>query len=376
MEIHGVSPTGSLEAVLAALAEIGAAEAVSAPVHGLDGHLLATPGASLPHAAAAAGLGGGVVEHGPKTASAESALLHPDARPDKGAETALVQNFARPVPAVHETLAPSETALAEPAVSSGDFVLPADQLINAAVIGLAIEPSYGWPSQRRTEPANVPSRPEASAPEHELPSGGEDAPAEEEEAAAPEPEHASVAPRSGVLPDAEPDDDWSAALTRTLRDALYGKNAPRALLAAAEQWKLGRCVLLACPQGVDPSTGWAFVLWPRPGSRPGLPLALYGIRVEARVFWSRLPPAVDWCHARVMKEQHPRQGRQLVALDAKGTAAVDCEVQLGPVPLRTPRWREACVRIDSVRRLWGALGEQWSVTIVVASRPLLAAKEA
>ena len=379
MEIHGVSPTSSLDAVFAALAEIAAAEALSSVVPSgvpsvvqpLDGHLMATP-STLTHGA------GNLLEHGPRTATAESNTPHPDARPDKGAETGIVQNFARPAPHVHEAPRPSESALAAPATGGTDFALPADQLINATVIGLAIEPSYGWPMQRRTDLPNVPApRAEAPAVDPDIPRGGDTPPEHQEETAEPEPEHASAAPRSGVLPDAEPGDDWSEPLTLAIRTALRGKAAPRSLLAAAEQWKLGRCVVLACPQGSDPAgAAWAFVLWPRPGSRPGLPLALFGIRVDARVHWSRLPPALDWCHARVMKEQHPRQGRQLVALDAKGTAAVDCEVQLGPVPLRTPRWREACVRIDAVRRFWGALGEQWSVTVVVGSRPLLGAKEA
>ena len=151
---------------------------------------------------------------------------------------------------------------------------------------------------------------------------------------------------------------------------VYG-STPGGIAAALEAARRGLNVVLACPQGQDPAgPAWAFVLWPRRAPFPGAPLALFGVQVDARLHWSRLPPLQDWCHARVMKEQHPRQGRQLVALDAQGTATVPCEVQLGPVPLRTPRWRDVCVRVDAVRPFWSALGQQWSVTVVVGARPL------
>ena len=62
-----------------------------------------------------------------------------------------------------------------------------------------------------------------------------------------------------------------------------------------------------------------------------------------------------------------------MALDAKGApgGAVPCELQLGPVRAAAPRWRLAAVRVDAVRRLWGALGGQWSVLLLVCPQPLL-----
>ncbi|MFL6665363.1 MAG: hypothetical protein ACJ8G7_24610, partial [Rhizobacter sp.] len=234
------------------------------------------------------------------------------------------------------------------------------------------EPRNDWPAQpvggearRVAERDRGPDAERRESSDHDAAEGeshdDEDAPATRQ-AAAPH------------RPDPLPHDnagDWPEPLSKALRDALRAKPVSQALLAAAEQWRLGRCVVLACPQGAHPAgPTWAFVLWPRRGSLATAPLALFGLRVEARLHWSRLPPTLDWCHARVMKEQHPRQGRQLVALDARGTATVPCEVQLGPVPLRTPRWRDACVRIDAMRQFWNALGTQWSVTVVVGSRPL------
>ncbi len=377
MEINGVTPSNALQAVLAALAEIATAEAVAAQgeaasalastaeVHGLSG-MPGVPGQPIG--------AGHAVEHGPMRASAESDVHHPDARPDKGAETALVQSFARANTPAAEASQHGDRATAAIPPGGSDFTLPGDQLLNAAVIGLQVVPAFAWPLQQRgcdAAPAEAPT-PRAEAPAAQ-PAADQDADQEatDDDAATPAEEHTSVAPRSGVVPDDSADDDWSEPLSRALREALRLNPGPQALQAAAEQWRLGRCVVLVCPQGTDPAgPAWAFVLWPRPGARAGALLALFGVRVDARLHWARLPPVVDWCHARVMKEQHPRQGRQLVALDARGTATVPCEVQLGPVPLRTPRWRDACVRIDAVRRFWSALGEQWSVTVVVGARPL------
>jgi hypothetical protein len=248
--------------------------------------------------------------------------------------------------------------------------LPADQLVNATVIGLQVEPAYAWPLPRRGFDAAPPEAPRhadtESAPEPEAKTHDAHDDARTEEPAEP-------APRSPCEGEAG---DWCVPLSRTLREALRGKSVPRALEAAAEQWRLGRCVVLACPQGADPTgPAWAFVLWPKSTSR-AVPLALFGLRVPARLQWTHVPPAFDWCHARVVKEQHPRHGRQLVAMDARGLAGVACEVQLGPVASSTPRWRDACVRIDAARRFWSALGEQWSVTVVVGTRALPGMAEA
>lgn len=377
MEINGVTPSNALQAVLAALAEMTAAESAevqgdvmaalqsTAETHGLAG-LPGLPGLTIG--------AGHAVEHGPMRASAESDARHPDARPDKGAESALVQGLARPAAPMGEASRPVEGVAATIPAGGSEFALPGDQLLNAAVIGLQVQPAFAWPLERRGFDVAAPDEPAPRADSSTGEPAADEAADEQDEDdrnAAESEQHASLAPRSGIAPETLVDDDWSTAVSSALREALRPKPAPQALQAAAEQWRLGRCVVLACPQGRDPAgPAWAFVLWPRPGSHAGTPLALFGLRVDARLHWAQLPPVIDWCHARVMKEQHPRQGRQLVALDARGTAIVACEVQLGPVPLRTPRWRHACVRVDAVRRFWSALGEQWSVTVVVAARPL------
>ena len=293
---------------------------------------------------------GHAVEHAVKAATAESQAVHPDARLDRGAESALVQTFARPDTTAPAASRASDHQAATPALAGSDFSLPADQLLNAAVIGLQVEPAFAWQLQSRGFDAAPQQVPEPRNDWPAQPVGGE----------------ARRLAERDRGPDAErrESSDHDAAEGES-----HDEDAPATHQAA--QWRLGRCIVLACPQGVDPAgPAWAFVLWPRRGSLASAPLALFGLRVEARLHWSRLPPTLDWCHARVMKEQHPRQGRQLVALDARGTATVPCEVQLGPVPLRTPRWRDACVRIDAMRQFWNALGTQWSVTVVVGSRPL------
>ena len=80
---------------------------------------------------------------------------------------------------------------------------------------------------------------------------------------------------------------------------------------------------------------------------------------------------------RVVKEHHPRSGRQLVALDESGATneggrPVPCEVQLGPVLARSLRWCEVRVWIQAAQRFWNALGTQWSVHVVVSALPLIA----
>jgi hypothetical protein len=402
MEINRVTPANALQAVLAALNEIAEAHAAAAPgesaagpasgpdVRGLSGVLGSHEGLAGLAGAASAGHG---AEHAAKAATADSPVVHPDARLDRGAESALVQSFARPETPLPGASRAGDNQPATPALAGNDFSLPADQLLNAAVIGLQVEPAFPWQLQRRGFDAAPPQLPEprndspmaSPVPRQEAQRAGEDdsgpgadrrdrADHDADEEASQDDDAPAQAPVAEPHPSPWPGDadaHWAEPLSRALREALRERPAAPALLAAAEQWRLGRCVVLACPQGLDPAgPGWAFVLWPRRGSLSTLPLALFGLRVEARLHWSRLPPALAWCHARVMKEQHPRQGRQLVALDARGTATVPCEVQLGPVPLRTPRWRDACVRIDAMRQFWNALGQQWSVTVVVGSRPL------
>jgi hypothetical protein len=165
-------------------------------------------------------------------------------------------------------------------------------------------------------------------------------------------------------------------LSAALRLALREPTPPQALMTAAEQWRRGRCVVLACPQGLDPAgLAWAFVLWPRPGA-PAQDLPdLFGLRVSARLRWQELPPPSPWCHGRTLKEHHPRHGRQLVASGFDPTRPdlpVPCEVQLGPVLSRPLRRCEVRVQIQAAQRFWAALGRQWSVQVVVGARPLLA----
>lgn len=176
--------------------------------------------------------------------------------------------------------------------------------------------------------------------------------------------------------------DWRPALAQALQARLDGSAPPLALLTAAAEWRRGRCVVLACPQADDPAgPAWAFVLWPRrprpagiePGGPPRLP-PLHGLQVTARLHWAACPPAERWWQSRLVKEHHPRRGRQLVApgdAAATGGGHVPCDVQLGPV--LAPRWRPCDVRvaIGAAQRFWSALDAQWSVQVVVCSQALV-----
>jgi hypothetical protein len=80
---------------------------------------------------------------------------------------------------------------------------------------------------------------------------------------------------------------------------------------------------------------------------------------------------------RVIKEHHPRSGRQLIAAaPAQSTGRVPCEVQLGPVLARALRGCDVCVRIGAARRFWNALGTQWSMHVIVSSAPLIGGRVA
>ena len=292
---------------------------------------------------------------------------------DNGHEAATVQTTWRPPPPpadAHRSHGPATPTL--PA-AQGDLAVPASLLVPATLTGLQVEPATIWPlpvppappwqqPARRVEPRDEP-------PRH----ARDDAPttdAEGTEAPTLPPQPQPQAP-DAVL-DADDAGAWCEALTAALRSALSARMVPRSLLAAAEQWQRGRCVVLACPQGDDPAgPGWAFVLWPR-ATAAGEPLALRGLRVEARLQWHTLPPATPWCHVRVIKEHHPRHGRQLVPSEATaGDIALPCDVQLGPVLARSLRWCEVRVHIGAAQRFWAALGKQWSVHVVVSARPLL-----
>jgi hypothetical protein len=105
-----------------------------------------------------------------------------------------------------------------------------------------------------------------------------------------------------------------------------------------------------------------------PGSPPKL--ALRGRRVAARLQWRLPPTGVQWLQARLAKEHHPQRGRQLVPLDP-AAASLPVDVQLGPVLAERRARSDVRLRVDAVRRFWGALGDQWSVLVVVCSLPLV-----
>lgn len=300
----------------------------------------------------------------------------PGADADSGHEAATVQTTWRaPTPASDTHRSHEPTTLATPAAQS-ERVVPASLLLPATLTGLQVEPATIWPLPMPSappwlQPAAPRIEPRDEAHRHARDETPSVDPEEADEPTAPAPRPQPQAPED-VL-DADDAGAWCEALTAALRAALSARIVPRSLLAAAEQWRRGRCVVLACPQGNDPAaSGWAFVLWPR-ATAPGEPLALRGLRVEARLQWHTLPPPTPWCHVRVIKEHHPRHGRQLIASDVTARdAALPCDVQLGPVLARSLRGCEVRVHIAAAQRFWAALGKQWSVHVVVSAKPLLA----
>jgi hypothetical protein len=292
-------------------------------------------------------------------------------------ESAGMQTVARAPNPVNEVRNTDDVLPTSMSVDS-EFTAPAALLVPATLIGLQVEAAAAWPMQGRGfDPA--PPRVERDSEREPPPPPVEENDDEEPEDAAPQSSDDEAEPAQ-VLIEEPLATAWSEPLTRTLRSALASRVPPQALLAAADQWKRGRCVVLACPQGHDAAgPAWAFVLWPRPQARRTVdgvapPLELYGLQVEARLQWSAPPRRGQWCHVRVVKEHHPRTGRQLISLaDAPAPRRpVPCEVQLGPVLARSLRWCEVCVRIQAAQRFWNALGAQWSVHVVVSAEPLIA----
>lgn len=387
METGGVAKTAALDAALSAWLEVAGAGGAGAETAALDDAPGQTPRAAMNTSALSRD---GFVERMLGTSSTSTtATTTPapvaGAHIEHGPETANMQTFARPQVAVAEPLRSADTALPSATHAASEFAVPAAQLVPTTLTGLQVQPAWGWPLPYRSEPqapkeVPAPAFESAAAPIDGEAGGDEDAHDEADEADEKPHDHAD---NSGVVFEDAGGDDWREVLTGALRSALAARIAPQALLAAAEQWRRGRCVVLACPQGADAAgPAWAFVLWPRPRSRraahdPAQPLALYGLRVEARLQWCSPPRPAQWCHVRVVKEHHPRRGRQLLVMDDAATAAgsaprkpVPCEVQLGPVLARSLRWCEVCVRINAVRRFWAALGTQWSVHVVVCAQPL------
>jgi hypothetical protein len=318
----------------------------------------------------------GELHTGVASPAAQPASVHAD----KSVENAIMQTFARPHAPASEPLPRADTALPSAQHSSSDFAVPSSLLLPATLIGLQVEHAAAWPMSGRGFDSDPAPLQEARVRDRNPPP-----PAEEDEQEQRDQEEASEQPESQEHADApcgvvfldEDDGAWCEELTRVLRIALAARIPPHALLVAAEQWQRGRCVVLACPQGSDPAgPAWAFVLWPRKQSArnaDGCPpaLALLGLRVEARLQWSALPSGAKWCQVRVIKEHHPRTGRQLIPASADASGRVPCEVQLGPVLARPLRCCDVCVRISAARRFWAGLGTQWSMHVIVCSHALI-----
>lgn len=303
----------------------------------------------------------------------------PGADADFSHEAATVQTGWRAPIAAAETPRTAELQAPELAAAETEFAVPSSLLVPAVLTGLQVEHATIWPLPHPAAPA--PTLPTHRAERRDEPPTKQEErsheQADDEDPSDPPPtEHPPEAPVQVFAAD-EPA-AWVDALNAALRQTQTARLVPQALTVAAEQWRRGRCVVLACPQGLDPAgAAWAFVLWPRPADAAagdGATRAVFGLRVEARLIWHTLPPTTPWCHARVVKEHHPRHGRQLVAADREADAKLPCDVQLGPVLARSLRWCEVRVHIQSAQRFWAALGAQWSVHVVVSARPLLAAR--
>jgi hypothetical protein len=302
----------------------------------------------------------------------------PGSDSDPGHEGATLQTLWRPPTPHAEALHVRDTALLDAPPAQGDFAVLDALLAPATLTGLRTEPSLAWPLPTPATPwqptpeAERRRQPRAPVEPRREPAG--ELAHDETIHAPPSYERAPETPQMVI--DADDAGDWCEALTRGLQAQLVHLVVPPALLAASEQWRRGRCVVLACPQRLDPSgPAWAHVLWPRPEMQSTDKLALRGVRVEARLHWLVLPPVLPWFHARLIREHHPRHGRQMVVADVgftSGATVLPCEVQLGPVLERVLRRCEVRVHVAAAQRFWAALGRQWSVHLVVCARPLLA----
>jgi hypothetical protein len=364
-----------VEAVQALERDLGAARIVADAV-----------GATATGDAATTLVQGGFVERvlGEVRADASAVPAEPaGVLPDHSPETANLQAFARPHAPLTEPLPRADTVLPAADHAASDFALPSSLLVPATLIGLQVQHAAAWPLPghgvaRDPVPPPVSRDDERRPPPQPEPEDG--AADHESTAAMPAREDADAAHPDNIVLDARDDGRWCEALTRALRSALAARVPPRSLLAAAEQWQRGRCVVLACPQGDDPAgPAWAFVLWPRAvpagsdddNDRGRAPLMLHGLRVEASLQWHTLPPPFAWCHVRVIKEHHPRRGRQLVPTDSAAGVRMPCDVQLGPPLGASSRGCEVRVHVRAAQRFWAALGAQWSAHLVVSARPLL-----
>jgi hypothetical protein len=333
---------------------------------------------------------------GPAPTSADPSNA-PARHVEHGAETATVQTHARgdlasPSARGNADGRPGDSALPGAAQAPDGHALAADQLVPAALIGLQAQPAWTMPlpvpfAFRRADD-------EAPAAARRDRDGDAD-PDEEDEADDGEPEAADP-PDAAESPDATPDavldpaddaacDAVARALQAWLAAPSRGIGAAGALSAILDQWQRGRCVVVACPHGADPNgAAWAFVLrLRRPVLRPldarhadvhpadpRRRLSIAGRLVPARLQWRLAPLGAQWVHGRLAKDHHPQRGRQLVPLGVAPGTATPCHVQLGPVLAERRLPADVHLRIDAVRRFWGALGDQWSVLVVACSLPL------
>lgn len=373
MEIGPIASPVALDTLdaLAALAETpdtGEATGTTLVPGAEAGEPIATP------LSTGADLGERMLSQAQPHAAAEPAHV-PTAAADPGAETGTAQTFARPQPQPDATPGKADTALPSASHALSEFAVPASQLVPTTLIGLQVEPAWIWtlPQPTTPLPATRPAIEDDEDEDHARHTPHED-PSAQPEAHDATTDSEPAADSGTLVEDAAENDEGCEALARVLQATLAAATPPSALLAAADQWQRGRCVVLACPQSATPDgPAWAFVLWPRCTPAHGLlrttVLTLWGRRVEARLRWRVTPHGERWCHVRLVKEHHPRHGRQLLPMNAQAPA-VPCEVQLGPVLIERRRPCEARLRIHAVRRFWAALGDQWSVHLVVCSLPL------
>ncbi|NML18519.1 hypothetical protein [Azohydromonas caseinilytica] len=307
---------------------------------------------------------------GPAQAATQEPSGAPLAGADPNAEAATLQQQGRPQAASEAAPHPrQEPNAANAAPGAGDFALPDAQLAPAVLVGLQVDPGIPWTlPPPMPQPLQARARGEDAAPEHE-PSRETARDAEAEAQAQDEQTQTQDEP-----PALEPPLDAAAArlrtLLRTLQATLRSADVPAALRAAVDQWRRGRHVILACPQGPQAQgPAWVFTLAPRqPGPGEQATTTLAGPCFEAWLQWLQPPRAPHWCHARLVKEHHFWHGRRLVAADAAQATA--CGVQLGPLLAERRPGCAVTVRIGAARSFWNALGVQWSALLVVSSVPL------
>ena len=226
-------------------------------------------------------------------APAGPAATAPGAPAGHGLQSAAMQTLACPHAPVFEPLRAADAALDTSLQAGHASEVVVEQLVPVTMSALQVDPAAAWPLLRRGVDAQWNDPPPAAKadPPPATPERDRELTTDDTEGACTEPD-VGRGDAGGDFEDSA-DTGWCDALTAALREALAAKVPPQALLAAGDQWRRGRRVVLACPQSVDPAgPAWAFVLWPRPQRRAGP-----GRRVTARAPRSarpscRGPPAV------------------------------------------------------------------------------------